>query len=283
MLILVLALFFLLPLISFWLFPTVTNIDVISFVSEFIMAGTVLTCIVNLKKFKQGERSNQILFVGFSILFTAIYIDALDELFEFPKIITIVIEDIFQIIGLLMIVYGITLWLKKQETQKNALVKLATTDPLTGAYTRRYFTDKVKEILQSEKPRFCILLFDIDHFKKINDQYGHNVGDLALVEFSSLMEKSSRESDLFARWGGEEFILLLPHIALSSATEKAEQLRQKLADTVIQLPEVSFTMTVSIGVVEFNPVTPKLETLIDIADQRLYKAKQQGRNQVVSS
>lgn len=96
-------------------------------------------------------------------------------------------------------------------------------------------------------------------------------------------EKNLRESDLFARWGGEEFIVMLPHIALSSAAEEAESLRSKLAESRVQLPDVEFTMTVSIGLAEFNPVTPKLKTLIDIADQRLYKAKQQGRNQVVSS
>ncbi len=76
---------------------------------------------------------------------------------------------------------------------------------------------------------------------------------------------------------------MLPHIALSSAADKAESLRSNLAESKIQLPDAAFTMTVSIGVVEFSPVTPKLETLFDIADQRLYKAKQQGRNQIVSS
>ncbi|MDE3271704.1 GGDEF domain-containing protein [Pseudoalteromonas sp. G4] len=278
-----LALFFLLPVVSFWLFPHVNSIDYISFTSEFIMAVTVLVCIVNLKNFQKSERSNQILYVGFSILLVAIYVDALDELFIFPKVITIVIEDIFQITGLLLIVFGIKLWLEKQEAQNHSLIKLATTDPLTGVFTRRYFIDKATEKLSESNPRFCILMLDIDHFKKINDKYGHNAGDLALVEFCSLMEKNLRDSDLFARWGGEEFIVMLPHIALSSAAEKAESLRSKLAESKIKLPDAEFTMTVSIGVVEFSPVTPKLETLIDIADQRLYKAKQQGRNQVVSN
>ncbi len=278
----ILALFILLPFVSYWLFPAVANVDVISFASEFIMAIAVLVCIFNLKNFRQSERSNNVLFTGFSILLVAICVDALDELVIFPKVITIVIEDLFQIIGLLLIVFGIKLWLEKQEAQSNTLLKLATTDPLTGAYTRRYFIDKANEIMQSDNPRFCILILDIDHFKKINDQYGHNVGDLALVEFCNLIQSSCRESDLFARWGGEEFIILLPHIATPSAYNKAESLRVQLENTELHLSNAVFNMTVSIGIAEYSANVKKLETLIDIADKRLYQAKQQGRNQVVS-
>ncbi|MCF6456954.1 GGDEF domain-containing protein [Pseudoalteromonas sp. MMG024] len=278
----ILALFILLPFVSYWLFPAVANVDVISFASEFIMASAVLVCIFNLNNFRQSERSNNMLFTGFSILLVAICVDALDELVIFPKVITIVIEDLFQIIGLLLIVFGIKLWLEKQEAQSNTLLKLATTDPLTGAYTRRYFIDKANEIMQSYNPRFCILILDIDHFKKINDQYGHNVGDLALVEFCNLIQSNCRESDLFARWGGEEFIILLPHIATPSAYNKAESLRVQLENTELHLSNVVFNMTISIGIAEYSTDMKKLETLIDIADKRLYQAKQQGRNQVVS-
>lgn len=278
-----LVLIILLPTISFGLLPSVVSIDLPSFISELVMALTVLACMLYLKRVKRDERPNQLLYIGFSFLFTALYIDTLDEVIAYPWLVTFIFEDLFQIIGLLLIVIGIRLWLETQQTQKRTLVKLATTDPLTGVFTRRYFIDKATEKLSESNPRFCILMLDIDHFKKINDKYGHNVGDLALVEFCSLMEKNLRESDLFARWGGEEFVVMLPHIALSSAADKAESLRSKLAESKIQLPNAEFTMTVSIGVVEFSPVTPKLETLIDIADQRLYKAKQQGRNQVVSN
>ncbi|ATC97971.1 MAG: GGDEF domain-containing protein [Pseudomonadota bacterium] len=278
----IIALFILLPFVSYWVFPAVANVDVISFASEFIMASAVLVCIFNLNNFRKSERSNNVLFTGFSILLVAICVDALDELVIFPKVITIVSEDLFQIIGLLLIVFGIKLWLEKQEAQNNTLLKLATTDPLTGAYTRRYFIDKANEIIQSDNPRFCILILDIDHFKKINDQYGHNVGDLALVEFCNLIQSNCHESDLFARWGGEEFIILLPHIATPSAYNKAESLRVQLENTELHLSNAVFNMTVSIGIAEYSANMKKLETLIDIADKRLYQAKQQGRNQVVS-
>lgn len=169
--------------------------------------------------------------------------------------------------------------------------RLAITDTLTGLYNRRYFFERAcQEFVRSCRYRhpIAIILLDLDHFKSVNDTYGHPVGDLVLQTMSRLITQTVRKSDLVARFGGEEVILLLPETDLQRGELLAERLRQKIATTYIPVNEHSITLTASFGVCGGNPadchMEPQraIEMLIELADQALYQAKQAGRNRVCS-
>ncbi|MGX5200380.1 GGDEF domain-containing protein [Aliikangiella sp. IMCC44632] len=161
-----------------------------------------------------------------------------------------------------------------------ALRKLAYTDVLTHIHNRSYFFTIAKKLLQlalrNLQPH-CLLMLDLDHFKQINDQFGHIAGDKVLSHFSRLANKEIRKADIFARYGGEEFIILLPNSKLVDAISIAEKIRNKVESTPFMLNENQITITVSIGITEVD-LSLNLEENIDRADQALYRAKQQGRN-----
>lgn len=172
---------------------------------------------------------------------------------------------------------------RKDITAKKITEILATKDSLTGLFNRKYLHDML--LLEMEKAKrynqiFALIMIDIDHFKQINDTYGHQEGDSVLKRFSELIGKSLRKSDTFARWGGEEFIILLPHTDIQTATQLAMSLR-KLVETYCHSHK--HASTISIGVTEFEPLEDSQERMLKRLDMLLYKAKNQGRNRVVSS
>jgi len=160
------------------------------------------------------------------------------------------------------------------------LQRLATVDSLTGIYNR-YKTNEEIEIEIGRNKRydesFALAMFDIDHFKKVNDTYGHEVGDYVLQEISNIVTKEIRESDRFGRWGGEEFMLILPKLSKQEALHVSEKLRSKIEGH--DFKDVG-RITISIGVTVFEPSDTK-ESLLKRVDNALYKAKDEGRNRVV--
>lgn len=165
---------------------------------------------------------------------------------------------------------------KKMEKQ---LYSLSITDTLTSLYNRRFQL----EMLRNSKNRadrygepFSILMIDIDNFKSINDQYGHNMGDLVLKKVSNVFIKNVRASDIVSRWGGEEFLILLPNTKLDGAVSIAERIRSQIETINIEtLPKI----TVSIGVTSYK-LSETIENLISRADKALYEAKVSGKNNV---
>lgn len=165
------------------------------------------------------------------------------------------------------------------------LEELSTTDFLTGVFNRRYFM----EIATTELKRHqrhgkitSILMLDIDHFKDVNDTYGHSVGDQALRHLVRICRDNLREEDIFARYGGEEFCALLPETDASTAKEVAERLRYNIESTPMELDKHLLHMTVSIGLsgIDARQETD-IEPWLERADQAMYRAKEQGRNRVV--
>jgi len=174
--------------------------------------------------------------------------------------------------------------LQLQDLQ-NELKLLASTDPLTKLYNRRYFMKTAKTILdlaQRNKTTTSVIILDIDKFKRVNDVYGHKVGDDVLVVLASSLLKNSRKSDITGRWGGEEFLLLLPGTDLNGAFIIAEKIRKKVEELVVSLEnEQTLQFTVSLGVSEFNSKDDKnIGASINRADKALYRAKESGRNRV---
>lgn len=176
--------------------------------------------------------------------------------------------------------------------RKNAELKLrelALTDPLTGAANRRRFMELAsKEIYRANRYQspVAIALFDLDHFKAINDTYGHDIGDRCLCRFVELIGTTVRQSDLLARHGGEEFTLMLPQTGLDQATALCDRMREQVAgmpvDGVYTTSPTGGAITVSAGVVGHRP-GDTIEMILKRADEALYKAKESGRNRVVAA
>jgi two-component system chemotaxis response regulator CheY len=163
---------------------------------------------------------------------------------------------------------------------------LAMHDGLTGLFNRRAIEEHAEAELDLVKRKgrtLSILLLDIDHFKSINDQYGHKTGDDALRQLAQILTGNLRQYDRAGRWGGEEFIVILPDTQLSEAVNVGERLRVKVAETKLSLEnDGGFSMQISVGVASASSHYPSLIRFIDAADQALYKAKQSGRNRVCS-
>ncbi len=160
-----------------------------------------------------------------------------------------------------------------------AMQKLAATDPLTGIANRRKFNDELeRELERAQRHGFpvALIIMDIDHFKRINDTYGHPAGDSVLVEFARAVEANIRANDLFARWGGEEFIILAPHVDSANLRPFAEKLRQEVENTAFT--GVGKT-TCSIGATT-HQAGETMHELIARVDRALYLAKKNGRNRV---
>jgi diguanylate cyclase (GGDEF)-like protein len=155
-------------------------------------------------------------------------------------------------------------------------------DELTGLYNRRFFNERLLDEVERTRRyggHFSILICDIDHFKRINDTYGHPVGDRVLVQVASLLQNNIRSNDMACRYGGEEFALLLLNSEKELALRLAEQLRKKLAAAA--MPDIGGnSVTASFGVATFGKDSISFEGLVSKADQSLYLAKMRGRNQV---
>jgi len=157
-------------------------------------------------------------------------------------------------------------------------------DPLTGLFNRRYLTETlVRELSRAERENssLSMIMSDIDNFKNINDTYGHLVGDKFLVEIANLMNNNLRGSDIICRYGGEEFLAVLPCTTLETAAQRAEEIRTKCAEIIIQHEGVELKLTISSGVATYPDHGREAKEIIIKADKALYQAKHNGRNQVM--
>jgi len=173
--------------------------------------------------------------------------------------------------------------------QVSALRRENILDPLIGIYNRRHLNLKLaEEIKRAHRYNFqlSMLLLDIDHFKNVNDTYGHYIGDLVLKSLGHLLLKNVRETDIVARFGGEEIAVIAPHTSVLAAADLAERLRQVVETSVIvpaneQEDRQAVTISISIGVAGLDRQIVDKQSLIERTDEALYRAKQKGRNRVV--
>jgi diguanylate cyclase (GGDEF)-like protein len=173
--------------------------------------------------------------------------------------------------------------LSELEEKNRELQELAYYDPLTGLPNRRFFFEHASLIFEEakryEKP-LSLLIMDIDHFKKINDTYGHDVGDVVLKTFANVLRGIVRQSDICARFGGEEFVVLLPNTDLEGARVLAERIRTAVAKNMVEHGSIVIVFTVSIGISQYRKGMQNIDKLIKEADIALYQAKEGGRNRV---
>ena len=169
------------------------------------------------------------------------------------------------------------------EAMIEKLTHLSTQDSLTGLKNRRYFTQRANAEWQEFKRHgrtFSLLIVDIDFFKNINDEYGHHVGDEGLVKIAKTLEKNLRESDVIARWGGEEFLILLPSLNIQEAYWVAEKLRKCVSEQTIESHPHSIKVTITCGVADIKDYD-SVDACIHAVDKKLYMGKESGRNAVV--
>jgi len=160
----------------------------------------------------------------------------------------------------------------------------AIRDELTGVHNRRHFVEVAERELERARgtgAALSLVMMDIDHFKDVNDLYGHPAGDLALKAVGSMLSTTTRVGDLAFRLGGEEFAVLLAGMAHDGALERAERWRQALAETTIAVEGATVRLTASFGVATVPADTGSLVELMKVADARMYRAKSLGRNRVV--
>ncbi|WP_045778940.1 GGDEF domain-containing protein, partial [Methylocucumis oryzae] len=171
--------------------------------------------------------------------------------------------------------------------QTNNLQNIANTDFLTGLNNRRYFRERVEhELLRAQRrnTRFSLLMLDIDFFKRVNDNYGHQMGDIVLQKVAQHCQQAVRKVDIVGRFGGEEFVLFLPDSSFANALEIAERLRKGIETSVLAyVDSETIHVTISIGVVNTNQASSSVDKLLDTADKALYEAKRNGRNQICFS
>ena len=187
---------------------------------------------------------------------------------------------VFEVEGELVLYINFTNITEQKETEQELFIQ-ASTDTLTGLYNRRQFfalTDQAFAMAQREHTPYCAIMLDIDHFKNINDTYGHDAGDLVLKHLSDVMRQTLRKSDIIARWGGEEFIIFLQNTTPEKGIHPANKLREAVQATSVTVGDKVIQFTISLGVSASQ--TPDVAALQKEADLALYHSKENGRNQV---
>jgi diguanylate cyclase (GGDEF)-like protein len=162
----------------------------------------------------------------------------------------------------------------------------AVRDPLTGLYNRRYMQEFLERELHSARRKhrpLAVMMLDLDHFKRYNDNFGHSAGDQALAAVGEMLLRAVRAEDIACRYGGEEFTLILPECSLVQATVRAEEIRKRLKEYGTQPGYQASDLTFSIGVAAFDETTDRVDLLLKFADDALYEAKRAGRDRVVAA
>ncbi len=176
--------------------------------------------------------------------------------------------------------YRFNIYKRMQYLHSKKLQQMSETDSLTGIYTRSKFDREIEswiDLANRYNHALSIIMFDIDDLKKINDNYGHLAGDLVLSKLTGVVKKSLRKTDVFARWGGDEFAILLPHTGRLQAFELAERIRSLISDTIF---DPAGSVSCSFGVTSFRR-GDTMDSFLSAADRRLYEAKKSGKNVVI--
>jgi diguanylate cyclase (GGDEF)-like protein/PAS domain S-box-containing protein len=194
------------------------------------------------------------------------------------------VSPIYDDSGDLIYYEGSLIDITEQKRAEAELEHLAITDPLTGLSNRRHFFTQAENMLKrATKPRseLAVVIIDIDHFKNINDQYGHLVGDEILQEVAHRIQKNLRSNDILGRYGGEEFTILLSRVNQEKITQVADRLCSAIADPVFRIGNQDIPASISMGIARLETPSTTLTVLLQKADQALYAAKQAGRDRWV--
>jgi diguanylate cyclase (GGDEF)-like protein len=170
------------------------------------------------------------------------------------------------------------------QSLNNQLEKISRVDGLTGLYNRRFweeqFVMEFKRDKRSDSPS-ALIMIDIDHFKKVNDTYGHPAGDEVIKALAGIIKKATRETDVAGRYGGEEFAIMLPDTPVANVEFVSERIRRLVEKCTVVYDEIDISFTISIGIAGFKQTHADSTQWLDSADKALYQAKESGRNRVI--
>lgn len=254
-------------------------------VANYLYASAIFLLIIHLSTKVQFKVSLYCsLFIGLFVLITMTQIMTLSEAFTFTVVLSpILLFSIYMNWTNIINMRRTFLRTLLDEWNYHAVRKLAHTDDLTQLYNRRHFVNLAEHSIHEwpTPSSSCLLMFDVDHFKQINDNYGHDVGDRVLQVIAETTRKEMRHSDVLARFGGEEFIVLLSDTQLQDALLIAERIRHSIQRQHVPVQEnPPLQFTVSIGIAELESPSQSLDELIKQADIALYAAKRAGRNRI---
>lgn len=241
-----------------------------------------LYCIVPIVAFSfQSERRKRLL-LNVTIITVAVGAFSLREFMGYNHGVAPELLEVFGIVNALaatgILIHGTALSVRFTRSMQLDMFHTANRDSLTNLYTRRRVMDGVSRLLKSGPA--AIILLDIDHFKQINDRLGHEQGDLILQRVAQAISASVRATDVASRWGGEEFLVLMPDTSEQAAHVVAERILLQIREWAGQVRETPLTVTATLAVAEIR-AAERFEHALNRADQALYRGKQHGRNQVV--
>lgn len=224
------------------------------------------------------------LLAGFSFVYVSLFTGTMEHIYTYPVSEVNILEDLFRLVGFGFVIAAIIKWIKHDEEIKVKLLELASIDDLTGIMNRRVFDIEFKRDFANAKrynKALSLVTIDLDNFKAINDKHGHFFGDLVLKMFAKEVTSLLREGDIFSRWGGDEFCLILPETSGINAMKVAEKIRFAVKNIHVKTDKSPIYFTVSLGVTEFHNDDKDAMIMIDRADKALYDAKNAGRDKTV--
>lgn len=250
----------------------------------FVGVFSVLMLLLGVLSVRAGNRAARYFLAGAIAAMTGASLTALSVAgFISYNALTYRAAEIGMLIDATILALALAYQFRVNQDEKFRAERMARLDPLTGLNNRRAFYEIATPIWSTALRRerdVTVMLLDIDHFKRINDTYGHAAGDDVLIAVANLIAKSARKGDVTARWGGEEFILFLPETNLDEGIALAERLRTTLSERIVKHPKGMISFTASFGVAQRSKSPMSIEELTSIADKCLYHAKHQGRNRV---
>ncbi len=265
------------------LYPSISNITLSNLISESFVTFIVLIAVVLVNNDTTSNSKQGLVKIGLTLIFISLLADTIDEIRAVSEVYSLLLEDIPELLGYLVLLIGIIGWLKLDASYKSKLADMAKIDSLTNTLNRRAFRELLtKEVARSARSghTFSLAMIDIDNFKDLNDSYGHAYGDYILKKFSEIISGNIRQNDIFCRWGGEEFIILLPETFATEALSIIEELRVLIQTSLFTFDNTTETITFSAGIANY-PKDTDIDALIKTADDALYQAKSKGRNNTV--
>ena len=224
------------------------------------------------------------LLAGFTFVYISLFIGTIEKVYVYHLANITSLEDLFRLVGFGFVIIAIIKWIKHDEEIKVKLLELASIDDLTGIMNRRVFDIEFKRDFANAKrynKALSLVTIDIDNFKAVNDKHGHFFGDIVLKMFAKEVTSLLREGDIFSRWGGDEFCVILPETSGVNAMKVAEKIRFAVKNVHVKTDKSPIYFTVSLGVTEFKTEDKDAMIMIDRADKALYDAKAAGRDKTV--
>ncbi|WP_319204033.1 GGDEF domain-containing protein [uncultured Ilyobacter sp.] len=253
------------------------EIDIFDVCMETLLAFIILILVIKINSYKTSKKIYSLFDIGLKLLFTSQVIEVMQEIFKLPKLSVNIFEDFFKVLSFSVIITAIYFTIEANEENMKKLKKIASYDKLTNIYNRQEMINRfnmLRKISNRNQNPITVIFLDVDFFKKINDTYGHPTGDTVLKELATVISSNLRDQDIFGRYGGEEFLIILPETDISGGLILSEKVRKFIYS--FEFKEVSH-LTVSLGVTQYKNGEFMKDTL-DRLDKALYLSKNNGRN-----